>query len=411
MISGKQCDLLDSQEFLLRQSSLNDNEALPNAEDTFDDLWCSPELLPYKDDVDKFVKGNSLFDELNFGNDNDFHPSTSKGNVVDSTRLEGCHSTLQQVSDTQSNMHLEVSSTCWTNEQSCSIASEGNVASSHVSSGNIFSVCSKASSDNAGAYGFSVRFVKLSEVITKSMHYTYSGKLNKLFVQNDQVCPIQFKCDVIPPIDSVVKIMARFKSSEFAATPVKPCVIHNLSATENPLATDHLIQIFEPRCNATYNITEEGQRSVSFVFQRNNEDSDFQTMRFKFPCLSSCKSGINRRAVEMIFQLESADGAAIGRQAVDLCICTRPGRDRLREENKPAVDKKRKLKRQSSGLTPAISSEPSAKMQKDTDEVYVMIVHGKRKYEKLFQIKQAFDLAELVDDEQRDKYLRNEANH
>ena len=361
----------------------------------------SPQPLPVTEDVDELAKEKfNLFDGVIFGSNESPQPSTTEEAALKTRKAENAQSDLQ-LADAQNIEHTEVSSTCWFNQDSCVNVWKSDTAYSHNSLGGLQS--------GSGAYGFFVHFVELAKVITKNIQYTYSKKLNRLFVQKDEVCPIQFRCGIVPPIGSVVKVMSRFKSSQFFATPVKTCLLHKKSATENPLSSGHFIQVLEPQCSVSYNVTDEGQESVSFVFQRNNEDSDFQTIRFRFPCLSSCKSGINRRAIEMIFQLESADGAAIGRQAVDLCICTRPGRDRLREEGKASIAKK--PKRRKSEITFTDDLEPVAKVQKDTDEVYTMTIRGRKKYEKLLQIKQAFDLAELVDDEQRDKYLRNEASY
>merc|ERR1719412_2971453 len=55
---------------------------------------------------------------------------------------------------------------------------------------------------------------------------------------------------------------------------------------------------------------------------------------YKFMDLGSCSGGINRRETALVFTLEDADGNVLGRQVLQLRICTAPKRDLEQDEKK-----------------------------------------------------------------------------
>ena len=52
----------------------------------------------------------------------------------------------------------------------------------------------------------------------------------------------------------------------------------------------------------------------------------------KFTDLSSCVGGINRRDTRLVLCLTDVSGACLGRQGINVRICSQPARDRLHEE-------------------------------------------------------------------------------
>ena len=47
----------------------------------------------------------------------------------------------------------------------------------------------------------------------------------------------------------------------------------------------------------------------------------------QFMCLGSCPGGLARRPVSLVFSLETPGGQILGRQSLELRICTCPFRD------------------------------------------------------------------------------------
>jgi hypothetical protein len=62
--------------------------------------------------------------------------------------------------------------------------------------------------------------------------------------------------------------------------------------------------------------------------------ASWSTLLFRFMCLGSCVGGINRRALQIIFTLETSSGQIVGRHCLGVRICACPSRDRKVEERK-----------------------------------------------------------------------------
>ena len=391
MISGNTVDLPDSQEsiFKANKNFINCNDESNKA--PFTDIWQDtisdvPNLL----DLDK-VMNNVIKDMQNSSNDLGM-PDTPNGycsgdDALDQNQISNEDNTQEQLAN-------------------C------------VESSSAFPVL-KTSSDGCflddvpGLCQFEIRFVKAGKCITKSIRYTYSKLLNKLFVQRNEICPVLFKCVNNPPPGSFIKVMPYFKNSLDSSDIVKTCLLHNTACVDNEQsALGHLVQAHLPShysvTKVIYDVTEEGQKYVLIPCDELNEcGREHFTVRFKFTCLSSCKSGINRRPTVLVFCLQSPDGFTLGRRVVDLCICTRPGRDRIKEENKisPLPGKVSAVKR-----TSCSNFNHSEKVRKEADDndVFYLKINGRHKYEKLLAIKQAFDLEEMVSDEQRQRYFQEQ---
>ena len=60
----------------------------------------------------------------------------------------------------------------------------------------------------------------------KSVTWTYSEKLHKLFVKPEQPCPILFKTQTIPPPESYIDVKAAYIKPEHMMDPVTTCPNH-----------------------------------------------------------------------------------------------------------------------------------------------------------------------------------------
>ena len=63
----------------------------------------------------------------------------------------------------------------------------------------------------------------------------------------------------------------------------------------------------------------------------------------RFMCLGSDTGGINRKPVKLIFTLEHGTGNVIGRQSLEVRICSCPKRDMKQEEDKANPQKPSQL--------------------------------------------------------------------
>ena len=453
MISGNTTDLLDSQESAFENafvktecedfrefreffdSQFSDDSGKPANEvccscddidtDVLFGIDADNEQFPLSPAIEEFCEQNpDILDQItgtSFNENN--QPSTSSVDFANYSNLEHVQTAAEQIPINVEHYDENSQSSKWKDgleEQTCS---NGSRIDEQQFSKSIFG------DNHPGACDFDVHFMNLSDVLTKSIAYTYSKILNKIYVQMKEVCPIQFNCNPKPPSSSIVKVNVFYKSPQLLSVPVKTCLLHKEYCSGDPASTGRLIQVLEKYCNVKYGVSEDGHDTVSFDYEAS--DNGIQTIRFVFTCLSSCKSGIKKRPVALAFALETQDGVVIGRKIVNLCICTRPGRDRLRDEKKlqPStssrsrnepnnLDAKQTVKRSLSTLKPQTSNsnsdlgeEPNFKVQKDTDEVFTLVIQGRRKYERLRKIKEAFDLAELVNEKDRQEYYQNEANH
>ena len=83
-----------------------------------------------------------------------------------------------------------------------------------------------------GSHGFQLSFGPPTDGATKSIDYTYSHKLKKLYVQRGAHCPFKFKSQKRPPPGSYVKILPVFKGTHVLSEPVKRCSNHAESEEE-----------------------------------------------------------------------------------------------------------------------------------------------------------------------------------
>ena len=427
MISGNSVDFLDSQESLLKQKIKEELDVeLFSSQESFSDFWTNvvgpvPEnIIPvFNDSTKDFVEDNSGV----FGGEEIFPEADTKEFIKDNPDIfkdiVGEQSDDNANIPTTSNDAGQSSSNHMTinhSEMNClEIHAQDYIgtpkSSNMVKSNGSDKLFPGSISGDPGQFDFSVQFMDHDEVITKSIHFTHSFMLNKLYVQCNEPCPIQFKCGINPPDGCIIQVRAIFKRPQDRSEVVESCKLHKETSTGDPKSTGRLIQVdMFPLKKVRYDVLPEGHETVSFPYENPDIGWEYQITRFKFTCLSSCKSGINRRPTSLVFYLMSPEGDVLGCRVMDICICTRPGRDRERDENKIARkdEKKREdkkvLKRSN---TEMLLPEPPLKATND-NRLFTLIIRGQEKYEKLLQYKQALDLSEMVSEDQRKEYLKME---
>lgn len=182
----------------------------------------------------------------------------------------------------------------------------------------------------AGEYEFEIGFQK-QQKDTKSITWTYSETLHKLYVRMDSACPVKFKTLTNPPFSSVIRAVPIYTKPEHIREVVKRCPNHSSKESNGFSAPEHLV-----RCehkSAEY-IQDEytGRQSVLFPLEQPQAGAEWVTNIFRFMCFSSCVGGLNRRPIELVFTLEDRQGNVLGRKAVEVRICACPGRDRKADE-------------------------------------------------------------------------------
>lgn len=289
--------------------------------------------------------------------------------------------------------------------QDFSLSPSGNVPQQNTKSGTIPSV-----SNYPGEHDFEIYFGNHTESAVKSAQYTYSAMLGKLFVKMNVLCPIQFRCMKQPPIGSFVRALPVYIRPEHVTDIVTRCPNHLVKDGNTDRVVRHLIRAEQPGNNSVNYVTSpDGRESVTVAYMPPEIGSDYVTVFYKYMCLSSCVGGINRRPIMMIFTLESAEGNILGRRCVEVRVCSCPGRDRSQEEKrkrKPPSGYVILPKKKKSAAMPSTSTaEPG---NGETQEFFLR-VKGKEKYEILKKIKEALDLKELVSQEQKEEYQKEQS--
>ena len=77
-----------------------------------------------------------------------------------------------------------------------------------------------------------------------------------------------------------------------------------------------------------------GRLSVRFPMQQPHKGPDRTQELLKFMCLGSDVGGINRRPLKVIFSLETAQAAVLGRKVFYVRICSCHKRDKASEEER-----------------------------------------------------------------------------
>ncbi|XP_058037568.1 cellular tumor antigen p53 isoform X2 [Ahaetulla prasina] len=263
--------------------------------------------------------------------------------------------------------------------------------------------------DYPGQFGFNLEFEQSGTA--KSVTYTFSPLLKKLFCQMGKTCKVLVKLTGIPPLGSMIRAMAVYKRSEHMAEVVRRCPHHERHLEHNDGVTpaDHLIRVEgNPQTRYTTNPAT-NRHSVLVPYQKPQVGMAFTIILYNYMCNSSCMGGMNRRPILTILTLETAQGEVLGRQCFEVRVCACPGRDR-RSEELTFQQKARSLeptkKAPSQGQRPCGPSRRPVQIPPEEDEtecesgcasepqVYTLVTRNRRHYNIVKEILEGLECKE-----------------
>ncbi|XP_033642575.1 cellular tumor antigen p53-like isoform X1 [Asterias rubens] len=261
--------------------------------------------------------------------------------------------------------------------------------------------------DYPGEFHFEIYLGQPTSTAAKSVSWTYSPSLKKLFVDKDKACPVMFKTSSEPPPGSYIRAMPIFKKPEYIQEQVRRCPNH--AGPPSEASSQHIITCSEP--SAIYSEDHSTERlSVTMEYKMPQIGTEHTTYLLTFKCFLSCVGGLNRRQIQTVFTLEN-NGQVLGRQVIDVRVCACPGRDRKGEE-KQQTDKqaKKPSKRGNNKVSQTFSvTQMGGKRKKPDEEIYYMAIKGRTKYELLMRIKESLDLMEYVTTDQKNQYKADQS--
>ncbi|KAJ8021618.1 Tumor protein 63 [Holothuria leucospilota] len=253
-----------------------------------------------------------------------------------------------------------------------------------------------------GEFNFQISLEHCGENAEKSISWTYSSSLKKLYVDREKVCPINMKTDATPPEGTRIRVMPIFQKVSFMQDIVK-CCPHHVGKEDEPDA-NHVVVCKDP--GTIYEADPNtGRYSLTIPLLAPQAGNNFIQYLFMFKCFTSCVGGLNRRPIQLIFTLEN-NGEILGRQVLDTRICACPGRDRKSDERNK--EKPKKGSKRTKQITQTLEVTTLKKKPKLDKEVFTIRVEGREKYEILLKIKEALDLKDHVSEETKEAYFKRE---
>ncbi|XP_060541236.1 cellular tumor antigen p53 isoform X2 [Pantherophis guttatus] len=263
--------------------------------------------------------------------------------------------------------------------------------------------------DYPGHFDFNLEFEQSGTA--KSVTYTFSPLLNKLFCQMGKTCKVLVKMSGAPPLGSVVRAMAVYKRSEHMAEVVRRCPHHERNQDHNDGVTpaDHLIRVEGNPQTHYYRDPATNRHSVLVPYQKPQVGMACTIILYNYMCNSSCMGGMNRRPIQTILTLETAQGEVLGRRCFEVRVCACPGRDRRSEEftfQQKAKSSETTKKAPSQGQRPGAPSRRPAQIPPEDDEaecesgcgsepeVYKLVTRNRRHYNILKEILEGLECKE-----------------
>lgn len=177
--------------------------------------------------------------------------------------------------------------------------------------------------------------------------------LQKVFIIMEATLPLKFSW--IPVVNPGLLLWVRatvvYKLDQHRSVPVYRCLNHMVPENNSNLNIPDDQRQFVIRCSnaaSLYLIGDNKHLSILTPLGQPQIGEDFVPVDYKFYCKNSCTSGMNRRPTEIIFTLETANNEVLGRQSMEVRICSCPKRDKEKEEaegvrNQNNGSKKRKI--------------------------------------------------------------------
>ncbi|EEB09872.1 Cellular tumor antigen p53, putative [Pediculus humanus corporis] len=232
-----------------------------------------------------------------------------------------------------------------------------------------------AREDYPGPFAFSVL---LDGVESTKNKWTYSTMLNKLYIVWDKIIPIQFKWIPSEP-NFVVRALPVYTDAQDMKLAVKRCLIHlNASDPTNEgfEHVKHVIRSDNP--GVYYEENQESERcSVVVPLGELQPGTGTVTVTYKFMCKTTCVTGMMRRPITVLFTLERPNGEVVGRQKLNVKICSCPKRDMQKDESS-ANEKQEEGRKRPLALA---STSKRMKTEDEEEEFHLdMVIENKDTY-------------------------------
>ena len=175
---------------------------------------------------------------------------------------------------------------------------------------------------------------------SKGRGYTYSKMLNKLFIEMGKPVAVRFFVTGAKDSDQI-RALPVYTSISARSEPVVRCPIHAQPSDQSNTGVEvemcqHLVRCQEtgPGGARYQEDSTTGRLSVVTRVKETAPGCDYFTVIYQFMCLGSCPGGLARRPINVIWSLETGSGEVVGRQSLEVRICTCPFRDQQQEETR-----------------------------------------------------------------------------
>ncbi|CAB1345126.1 unnamed protein product [Coregonus sp. 'balchen'] len=251
--------------------------------------------------------------------------------------------------------------------------------------------------DYPGEHGFELRFHKSGTA--KSVTSTYSVQLIKLYCQRAKTCPVEVLMAKEPPLGAILRATAIYKKSEHMSEVVSRCPHHQSTSDNNEGVAhrSHLIRV-------------EGSQRAQYL-----EDSNTKRQSVLLPYEPPQLHGWYEPTAHS-HHPDPGDPGVLGRRCFEVRVCACPGRDRKTEEenaNKARNGTKNtngtKRKSQQALPPPGTSKKiksGSSTEDEDKDNVFLLQVCGRQRYEWLKKINDSLELMDHVPPAEQEKYKK-----
>lgn len=152
------------------------------------------------------------------------------------------------------------------------------------------------------------------------------------------ILPVDVKRNEVPENgDLFLRATLLYSLPQYAQELVERCSAHVDPRLLNnrdiePQVVRHVLRCTNP--GSIYLGNADRKEHLSVVTQLQQPQAGVETVRvnYQFMCKNSCPSGMNRRAVDVIFTLEDTCGRVLGRRKLSVRVCSCPKRDKEKEE-------------------------------------------------------------------------------
>ena len=237
----------------------------------------------------------------------------------------------------------------------------------------------------------------------KKRGYTYSERLNKLYIEMGKPVAVRFSLDpsAVDLSGTVVRALPVYLETLHRSKPVSRCPVHSSredpsNSNTDPAILKHLVRSQDKAVYEENPLS--GRLSTVVRTKAAAPGCDYFTVSYQFMCLGSCQGGINRRPICLVLTLETDQGEVLGRQVVELRICTCPLRDMQQDEQKKTKGDCTPVKLVTS--LPSVAHLDSTTAPYESDDLYFVPVRGYRNFQLVNKVAESLELnqRELLSD-------------